>query len=329
MIENIEDKDNIIKNIRNDLINGNLDTLLLNVTNGTKRDLVAVDKDTIYQITTTENQKNNEYKNISTINLGDCEDRLKQIYGINKNLSLIIFKIDYYMPGLLIPVIGYEIYHPINKSQLDLNYCKDILIKLNIPVSINENNLFKHNPNSEYYTDECNTYTTDNGTDIILNDRQNEYIENNLSLCENNCTFTGYDKDTKKALCECESKSKIGLISDIIKDENILSANFNTDNSTSNIVTMKCVYTLFSKEGLLTNIGSYILLFTFVFFTISTFIFYKCGYQIIEKKLKNIISEKNKNKKKFKNNKKNSIKTIRKKKKSKTLRNSNPIKKKV
>ena len=299
-IENTSKKDEIIKNIKEDLIKGNLDSLLQNVINGTKQDLIAADKDIIYQITTTENQKNNNYSNISTINLGECENKLKEIYHIDNNLSLIILKIDYFMPGLLIPVIGYEVYDPRNKTQLDLNYCKDITIKLNIPVSINESNIFKHDPNSEYYNDECNRYTTENGTDILINDRQNEYIENNLSLCENNCTFKGYDKDTKKALCECETKPKIGLISEIILDENILSNNFNTtDNTTSNIVIMKCVDTLFSKDGLITNIGSYLLLFTFVFNVISAIIFYKCGYHIIESDIEEVMNLKRKNKKKM------------------------------
>ena len=151
-----------------------MNTLLKNVTDGIKQDLIATDNDILYQITTTENQKNNNYSNISTINLGECENKLKEKYYVDYNLSLIILKIDYFMPGLLIPVIGYEVYHPIDKYQLNLTYCKDITIKLNIPVSINESNIFKHDPNSEYYNDECNIYTTDNGTDILLNDRQNE-----------------------------------------------------------------------------------------------------------------------------------------------------------
>ena len=55
-----------------------------------------------------------------------------------------------------------------NKSKLDLTYCKDELIKLNIPVSIDEKNLFKYDPNSGYYTDNCFSYTSENGTDILL-----------------------------------------------------------------------------------------------------------------------------------------------------------------
>ena len=62
----------------------------------------------IYQITTTFNQKNKEYENISTINLGQCENYLKTNYNLSENDSLIIFKYDYQIPNLLIPIIGYD-----------------------------------------------------------------------------------------------------------------------------------------------------------------------------------------------------------------------------
>ena len=37
----------------------------------------------------------------------------------------------------------------------------------------------------------------------VINDRQNEFIDKNMSLSENNCTFNGYDNKTKKAKCVC------------------------------------------------------------------------------------------------------------------------------
>jgi len=334
-VETTSEKDNLIKCIKEDLIKGNLKSLIANLTSGDKTDLTSINKDIIYQITTTENQKNKTYSNISTINLGECEDKLKSVYKIDKNLSLLIFKVDFFMTGLLIPVIGYEVYHPLNFFQLDLNYCKDITIKLNIPVSINENKIYKHDPTSKYYNDECFTYTTEEGTDLILNDRQNDFNNNNLSLCEGSCTFYGYDTYTKKALCECETKPKITNISDIVNDGNILLVDFNTESTNSNLGAMKCVDTLFSKEGLLTNIGSYLLIFTFVFFTISTFVFYKCGYQIIEDNINRIIGSKHINKIKtdFKKGKsRNSCKKLsmkkNKRKSIKAKNESNPIKKK-
>ena len=45
-------------------------------------------------------------------------------------------------------------------------------INISIPVSINEENLFKYNPNNEYYNNICFPFTTDKGTDIILIDRK-------------------------------------------------------------------------------------------------------------------------------------------------------------
>ena len=45
-----------------------------------------------------------------------CEEILKKEYEIDKDKSLIIFKIDYYMEGLSIPVIGYEVYDPDTKK---------------------------------------------------------------------------------------------------------------------------------------------------------------------------------------------------------------------
>ena len=331
-------KDDIINNIKEDIIKHKIDNLLSNVTER-KEDLYIKNEDVLYQITTTDNQKNNIYNNISSIKLGECENILKGIYGIDENQTLIILKIDYYLEGLLIPIIGYEVYDPKNKSKLNLSYCNETLISYNIPVTIDENNLFKYDQNSEYYNDECNIYTTEDGTDILINDRKEEFIQNNMSLCENICTYTGYDKNNKKALCECGIKYQEFILSDIEKQTDLLSNNLTMeDNSNSNLGTMKCYQTLFSKDGLLTNIGSYILLFIIIVHMISTILFYKCGYYILENKIKYIISKIKKKSKlsncsKFKKNeihRSKSIKIkIKKKKANKKskFKNSNPSKK--
>ncbi len=326
--EELSNKDEITKSLKENIINGNLSSLLTNLVNGTKEDLIAEYKDITYQLTTTENQKNGSYNNISTVDLGECEDKLKDVYGINPNISLIILKIDYKMEGLLIPVIGYEVYHPLNMSQLNLSYCSGINIKLNIPVSIDEDEVEKYDPNSDYYNDDCYAYTSENGTDIILNDRKNEYSDNNLSLCENNCEYNGYNSETKKALCECVTKIEIDLISDIISNENLLSNNLSTsENSKTNIGTMKCVSLLFSKNGLIKNIGSYLILLTLALFGVSIFIFYKCGYELIEQKIKEIVDLKTKNNDIFNEQLKDKKRRKKIRKKSKKNDLSNPGKK--
>ena len=158
-----------------------------------------------------------------------------------------------------------------------------------------------------------------------------------MSLCENICTYTGYDKNTKKALCECGIKYQEFILSEIEKQTDLLSNNLTTDDiSSSNLVTMKCYQTLFSKDGLITNIGNYILLFIIIVHMISIVLFYKCGYYILENKIKEIISKVRKRQKlskssKFKKkeldeNKPTKIKNKIKKKKG-NFKNSNPSKK--
>ena len=93
--------------------------------------------------------------------------------------------------------------------------------------------------------------------------------------------MNSYNSELKKAICECNTKTKIDSISDIINNDNIISSNFNKDNSTTNFGTMKCLNTLFSKEGLLSNLGSYLFIFNLCFFSISSIIYFKCGNQII------------------------------------------------
>ena len=288
-----EIKDTIIKKINNEaILNGQID--FSNIINGQNNNLVMEDNNIIYEITTSNN--NNSYNNISTINLGNCENILKNIYNINKSLPLIIFKVEYSIKGLKIPVIGYEVFHPENNSQLNLSYCKNETNNLSIPVTINEDKIYTYDPNSDYYTDDCSPYTTDNGTDILIYDRKNEYINNNMSLCENNCEYYGYDPTTKKVVCKCEFKTEQIVISEVDNDSNLLSNNF-TNNSSSNTVVMKCYYTLFSVDGISNNYECYILIFIIILYIILAILFYKCGYPLLISDIREIIGIKEENEK--------------------------------
>ena len=287
---NSKDKDNMIENIKNSIKNGTMDSFISNILEG--ENYIVKEDDLIYQITSTTNQNENKINNISTIIIGECEKILKRQYNISEDLALLIFKIDYFKQGALIPIIGYEIYHPITKIKLDLNYCNNASININIPVSINEDNLLKYDPNNQYYTDECIPSTTENGTDILLNDRQIEFNNNNMSLCENGCTYNGYINKTVK--CECNFKYKQIIISELIDDKNVLTYNFTNKND---MITMKCYNTLFTKEGLVKNIGSYLLLFIILIIASSGIIFYKCGYYLVIENIKEIESMKNRKEK--------------------------------
>ena len=191
---------------------GFLNELIDNVINKTEEDLIMEHNNIKYEITTTNsNNLSNEYKNISIINLGECEKILKKHNNISENESLIILKRDIYKKGVSIPKLEYEVLDINIKKKLDLNVCKDTKIEILIPHSIEENNEKKYNIESDYCNDTCYTYTTEKGPDITLSDRRNECINNIMSICEDNCVFGGYKSNTKKFICKCEIKTNISL----------------------------------------------------------------------------------------------------------------------
>ena len=201
------------------------------------------------------------------------------------SIPLIIFKTDYFASGSLIPIIGYEVYHPLNKTKLDLSYCNNT-VNLNIPISINEDKLYQYDPSSDYYTDECSSYNSENGTDILIYDRKKEYIDNKLSLCENSCEYLKYEILDKQSICNCKIKNNIEQIS----QTNLLSNDFNineNDLGYTNIFT--CTKKLFTVDGLKKNISSYILLFSIFYFLFSMVFFCKSGFHSLEVYINNII----------------------------------------
>ena len=169
-------KNSILSTLRNQIISHELDSQFYEG----QKDIIIFDNDITYQITYTDNQNNNNnpYNNISSIKLGECEQILKNKYHINKNEPLIIFKIDYFEKGLLVPIIEYEIYHPNTNKILALSDCKNIGIEILTPVLVDDN-------------------------------------INCISLCEDNCVGIEYNYNQKKYKCKCEIKEEMKLISQI------------------------------------------------------------------------------------------------------------------
>ena len=322
----------MIKQIGNDIENGIIEYLLKNITGEMKQDFIVEINNVKYQLTSSDNQNNKYYRNITTIKLGQCENTLKDYYKINKNDTLIIFKVDIYEKGLLIPIVEYEVFDSYTYKKLDLNICEKDKIHIYIPMNMSKDELDKHNPNSDYYNDICYPTTSDNGTDIILIDRAYEFVNKNLTLCENNCTFNDYDFELNQTECECEVKSTIDILSDIIINKDQLLNLFTDIEKFSNIEVIKCYKLLFSKDTLLKNIGNYILLITIIFYIISLFIFVLKGYNSLINQINEIIKSKgkkrkyniiNKNINNKKNNKKISFKNNYRCKNNKKIKNKN------
>ena len=92
-----------------------------------------------------------------------------------------------------IPKVEYEIFdlnQDYNLIQLDLSVCEGVKIILSTNVELSDN-IDKHNSSSGYYNDYCYTTTSKYGTDISLKDRRKEFIDNNMTICEENCDLIG------------------------------------------------------------------------------------------------------------------------------------------
>ena len=182
--ELIKNRTELIQNIIYNLIDGfNINDI------NSDTDKKIVDENIIIKLTSTNNQKNNENLNDITIDFGQCENILKVNYNISKNDSLYILQIIYEEKGMKIPKVEYEVYYPLDNNneltKLNLTLCKDTRIEISIPIKIN-GSLDIYNPKSDYYNDICSKATSECGTDISLKDRRNEFVYNNMSLCEDN-----------------------------------------------------------------------------------------------------------------------------------------------
>ena len=265
--------DLVINQIKNDLLN-NFDESLVNGN-------IIHEKGINISLTKTknENERNDQ------INLGDCEERLKQNYNITENESLYMLRLDVEQIGLRVPSVQYEIFYPLNNSKnlvkLDLSICSDLKMERIITINIT-NNIDKYNKSSPYYNDICYISDSDNDVDISLFDRKEEYINNNMGICEDGCDFTLYNYETKKAVCSCEIKNEIPLMINIQIDKKSLLKSFVDINNIANIQLLKCYKIVFKKGNILKNIGCFIYAFLIILNLI-------CSLYFITKDFKNLI----------------------------------------
>ena len=192
-----------------------------------EEEIHEIEKMTI-TFTTVENQKSNENKNITTINLGECEKLLRKHYNISNDKNLYIKKIDIIQEGIKIPKIDYDVYCQLSGKgleKLNLKICGDKKIFLSLPVSL-DNDIDKYNSSSGYYNDICYKTTSESGTDISLKDRKIEFIDENKTVGQENCGFSDYDSKKQKANCSCQVKASSSSNIDININKTKLYENF-------------------------------------------------------------------------------------------------------
>ena len=262
--------------LENDIINKNY----------SKNNTIVITENAIYQISTTEDQKNNN-DNISSIDLGECGIKLRNQEGLTENdEDIIIYKVDIKKNNLT--YVQYELFHPYTLQKLNLSICKNDQISISVPTILNsetENlyntlselgyNLF--DVNDSFYTDICTQYTSKNGNDMTLNDRNSEILYNQ-SLCQNGCDLILYNSTSKKAICKCNVEETNQIISDTNNIKDLLNAkivsNFYSVLKYSNIYLMKCYKLLFSSKGMKYNFGFFMVIIFMIFLIVLVIIYY-------------------------------------------------------
>ena len=249
-----------IKNIINEIENGNI-----SLSNLHNNNLLLSDNNITYHITYLDSNIN-ELTNISMIKFKNCEDILRTKYNINKTQKLVLFKTEYYISELNIPIVDYEIFNPDNNEKLNLNHCINENIEIYLPVNIKEDT-FKYEPSSNYYNDICFPYKTEFGSDIIISDRRGEFNQKYMSLCEKDCEYKSYNDKTKRVICECKIKVVSSLLTNKTIEKDDLLFQFKDINDYNKGTILKCYLTLFSNEGIEVNIANYIIIFIFLIYS--------------------------------------------------------------
>ena len=186
---------------------------------------VEIKDDLYFQLTTNNNQLavlngtiQNE-NNLSIIDLGECANILIRENNLPENTDLIILKLENMTLVSNEKSIQYEVYAPGQSQKLDLSVCSNTKIEIYYPIELDEEtkklyealkkqgyDLF--DKNSKFYKDICTPYKSEDGTDIILADRNNDFFAKHEIVCQSNCDYSSYSSNTNLVKCTCNVVEK-------------------------------------------------------------------------------------------------------------------------
>ena len=301
-----------------------------------------------FQLTNKLNDNNNMLtdKESSVIDLGDCEETLRDIYHIDDEFSIIILKyLNIYNRE---KSLNYELFHPTTYEKLNLSLCEEDKYNVYIPIDLEENVVKEYSNGKKqghdlfdsedsFYKEVCVRYTSDGGSDVILDDRMSFYYNKvaNYTTCPENCKYISYSVETEYLKCECGINNNDISTFDFnhIIGKNTYKSFYSTLKY-SNYKVMRCYNLVFNFKIFLHNAGGILTLVLFIIYLI--FIFLYCIKDVSPLKIyisklllkQNIMYEPNTNKKE-KNIKisKNKSKENLIKDKSKNKKGKNPPKK--
>ena len=276
-------KQKFIEEIINDFKKGKLYDIALTAIEDKKK-FIRYEENETYSIFAIANKERES--NTTFIEMESCVKILTRIYRVSYD-DLIIFKIEYYDPNFKIPIIEYALFTQYGTRRVSLNSCINSKINYYIPKKIPDYNEYLYNPANDYYYNSCNIKEKINDTVLTLFQRRNMFNNNNLSLCENNCIFQHFAKNTIHCKCNIKMKFNSFMNMDVNKYNLVYRFNIN-DKININTWVVKCILLLSSNFDF-TNIFSLIILLIIFYFFICSIIFPFKGKKTLFNKIKNLM----------------------------------------
>ena len=179
----------------------------------------------------------------------ECINFLKSSGKITNENEIIIDKKIIIREGEIVNQLEYKV-KKTDGSQLDISSCSDIT--LTSPININypgldlkkikdtsEKGYDILNPEDDFFNDICTKYKDENGADVPIKKRRQEYYQE-FPLCESDCKYTKYNTDKNTVDCLCDYKEysvSTERTYSVIKTDSDFK---NGDVSNSNFKTMGC-----------------------------------------------------------------------------------------
>ena len=234
----------------------------------------------------------------SKIDLGKCEDILRDFYNIKKPENLNIKIMETIIKNKPTKKVEYEVYDN-NFKKLNLSLCENEIIKISSPII--DKNLIKYeygkeliekgidiyNSSDEYFNDYCNNQDINIGTDIPIKDRKKDIFVN-ISLCEDGCIYDGINYETELINCKCDKS-----ILNNNKDEEEVNKGNKIMEKISKKINLKifsCYKYIFDLKNLKGNYGFLYSSSVFVVLNIFTILHFTKTFSLLTKKIYNSIN---------------------------------------
>ncbi len=213
---------------------------------------------------------NNSYSENLLVNFTECLNVFKSAYNLNED-NFLFSKIEYINQNSIVNKIEYLVFDE-NGKLLNLSVCSELNIKVNYIITNEtnidmdlakkflENDIDIFNEEDNFFNDICYNFTSENGTDVTLNDRKESYFQN-ISLCQKECTYLKIDLESKIVECVCPINSIININEEENKIEDEDSDENESSFTSNNYEVILCYNKVFNKKILKINIGNFIMLF--------------------------------------------------------------------